>query len=45
MAMASFDREAITPKRLRLPWMRQTLRVLASSWLFIAFFVGFFLFW
>ena len=45
MAMASFDRDAMAPKRWVLPWVRQTLRMLASSWLLIAFFVGFFLFW
>jgi NitT/TauT family transport system permease protein len=45
MAMASFDREPLPAKRWAVPWIRQTLRLLASSWLLIAFFVGFFLFW
>jgi NitT/TauT family transport system permease protein len=45
MAMASFDPEPMPAKRWALPWIRQALRFLASSWLFIAFFVGFFLFW
>ncbi len=45
MAMASSDPEPMPAKRWALPWIRQALRFLASSWLFIAFFVGFFLFW
>jgi NitT/TauT family transport system permease protein len=42
MATASFER---APKRPALPWLHQLARMLATSWLFIAFFVGFFLFW
>jgi NitT/TauT family transport system permease protein len=28
-----------------VPWFHQLLRMLATSWMFVAFFVGFFLFW
>jgi NitT/TauT family transport system permease protein len=42
MATASFEP---APKRPALLWLHQPARMLATSWLFIAFFVCFFLFW
>jgi NitT/TauT family transport system permease protein len=45
MATASFDRPPIAAKRSSAAWMRRIVRMLGASWLFIAFFVGFFLLW
>jgi NitT/TauT family transport system permease protein len=43
MATASFERVAARPPQS--PWFTRLFGMVAASWMFIAFFVGFFLFW
>jgi NitT/TauT family transport system permease protein len=46
MATASYERRPVTAsKRLGAGFFEQLAQMVAQSWLFIAFFVGFFLFW